>query len=155
MTRKPNKNQKGIFTKGMTFRIIYQGIMIGLISLAAFVIGLSTKTPDTEYKIKVGQTMAFMVLAFAELVHVFNIRNNKESLFKSNPFNNSKLILAICISTILMAAVLLIPALRNVFHLVLLPADKLLETFLLIISPLFIVELMKLLRINTTKDENL
>ena len=154
MTRKPNKNQKGIFTKGMTFRIIYQGIMIGLISLAAFVIGLSTNTNDVEYKIKVGQTMAFLVLAFAELVHVFNIRNNKESILKSNPFNNSKLILAILLSTILMASVLLIPALRNVFHLVLLPADKLLETIILIISPLFIVELMKLLKLNTTKDEN-
>ena len=154
MTRKPNKNQKGIFTKGMTFRIIYQGIMIGLISLAAFIIGLSTKTTDIEYKIKVGQTMAFLVLAFAELVHVFNIRNNKESIFKSNPFNNSKLILAILVSTILMASVLLIPVLRNIFHLVLLPADKLLETIILIISPLFIVELMKLLKINTTKDDN-
>ena len=155
MTRKPNKNQKGIFTKGMTFRIIYQGIMIGLISLIAFIIGLSTKTPDVEYKIKVGQTMAFLVLAFAELVHVFNIRNNKESLFKTNPFNNSKLLLAIMVSIMLMLAVVLIPALRNIFHLVLLPADKLLETFILILTPLVIVELMKLLKINTTKDENL
>ena len=40
MQRKPLKNSKnGIFTKGMTWRIIYQGIMIGLITLGAFVIG--------------------------------------------------------------------------------------------------------------------
>ena len=155
MERKPNKNQKSIFTKGMSFRIIYQGIMIGLITLIAFIIGLSTDTQDNAYKIEVAQTMAFSVLAFAELVHIFNIRNNKESLFKTNPFNNSKLLLAIFISAILMFSVLFIPVLRNIFHLTLLPMDKLLETIILIISPIVIVEFMKLLKINTTKDENL
>ena len=155
MERKPNKNQKSIFTKGMSFRIIYQGIMIGLITLIAFIIGLSTDTQDNAYKIEVAQTMAFSVLAFAELVHVFNIRNNKESIFKTNPFNNSKLLLAIFISAILMLSVLFIPVLRSIFHLTLLPIDKLLETILLILSPVVIVELMKLFKINTTKDENL
>ncbi|MBR3720725.1 MAG: calcium-translocating P-type ATPase, PMCA-type [Clostridia bacterium] len=154
MSRKPNKNQNGIFTSGMTFRIIYQGVLIGLITLAAFVIGLSTKTDDIEYKIKVGQTMAFAVLAFAELVHVFNIRNNKESIFKSNPFNNSKLLLAISISALLMFAVLLVPALREIFHLILLPVDKLFETIILVLVPIVVVEIMKFLRINSTKDEN-
>ena len=154
MSRKPNKNQKGIFTSGMTFRIIYQGALIGLITLAAFVVGLSTKTDDIEYKIKVGQTMAFAVLAFAELVHVFNIRNNKESIFKSNPFNNSKLLLAISISALLMFAVLLVPALREIFHLVLLPVDKLFETIILVLAPIVVVEIMKLLKLNSTKDEN-
>ena len=42
MTRKPLKPGKGIFTKGMTWRIVYQGIMIGLLTLAAFCIGLAT-----------------------------------------------------------------------------------------------------------------
>ena len=138
----------------MTFRIIYQGALIGLITLAAFVVGLSTKTDDIEYKIKVGQTMAFAVLAFAELVHVFNIRNNKESIFKSNPFNNSKLLLAISISALLMFAVLLVPALREIFHLVLLPVDKLFETIILVLVPIVVVEIMKLLKLNSTKDEN-
>ena len=40
MKRKPVKPGKGIFTKGMTIRIIYQGIMIGTITLIAFCIGL-------------------------------------------------------------------------------------------------------------------
>ena len=43
---------------------------------------------------EVGQTMAFIVLALSELTHVFNIRNNKKSIFKTNIFNNSKLILS-------------------------------------------------------------
>ena len=42
MQRKPIKPGKGIFTKGMTWRVVYQGIMIGGLTLAAFMIGLAT-----------------------------------------------------------------------------------------------------------------
>ena len=82
MNRKPTKPGKGVFTKGMTWRVIYQGIMIGLLTLAAFMIGLGTTTEPIdgltldESKIEVGQTMAFVTLALSELVHVFNVRNN-------------------------------------------------------------------------------
>ena len=153
MKRKPLKNKKGIFTKGMTFRIVYQGIMIGLITLIAFVLGLATKGVSVPEKIEIGETMAFTVLALSELVHVFNIRNNKESVFKTNPFNNGKLLLAILVSAALMISVLVVPALRNVFSIAILPKSKLIETIILVFSPLVVVEIFKLLKINTTKDE--
>lgn len=147
MKRKPIKNSKGIFSKGMTWRILYQGIWIGLITLIAFVLGLSTEG-SSEYKIMVGQTMAFSVLALSELVHVFNVRNNQESIFKTNPFNNGKLILAIAVSASLMLVVLFIPALREIFDLAVLPMDKLVETICLIFSPLLVVEIFKALKVN-------
>jgi len=153
MKKKPMKNKKGIFSKGMTWRIIYQGIMVGLLTLTAFILGLSTEGVSVPEKIAIGETMAFIVLALSELVHVFNIRNNKESIFKSNPFNNGKLILAITVAATLMITVLLVPQLRDVFGIVELPKDKLLETVALIFAPLVIVEIFKLLKINTTKDE--
>ena len=153
MKRKPLKNNKGIFTKGMTWRIIYQGIMIGLITLIAFVLGLATEGVTPEEKVAIGETMAFTVLALSELVHVFNIRNSKESIFKTNPFNNGKLILAILVSATLMIMVLVVPALRNVFGIAVLPVHKLEETIALVISPLVIVEIFKFFKINSTKDE--
>ena len=153
MKRKPLKNTKGIFTKGMTWRIIYQGIMIGLLTLAAFVLGLATEGVSPEQKVAIGETMAFTVLALSELVHVFNIRNNKESIFKTNPFNNGKLILAIIVSAALMLVVLFVPELQNVFGIEALPIDKIEETIALVFAPLVIVEIFKLLKINTTKDE--
>lgn len=79
----------------MTFRVVYQGIMIGVITLIAFIIGLATPENELpvvqvteangivrtlsaeEVKVEIGQAMAFTVLALSELVHVFNIRNNK------------------------------------------------------------------------------
>ena len=153
MKKKPLKNNKGIFTKGMTWRIVYQGIMIGLLTLAAFVLGLATEGVAPEEKVAIGETMAFTVLALSELVHVFNIRNNKESIFKTNPFNNGKLILAIVVSAALMIMVLVVPALREVFGIAVLPIHKLEETIALVISPLIIVEIFKFFKINTTKDE--
>ena len=153
MKRKPVKPGKGIFTKGMTIRIIYQGIMIGTITLIAFCIGLGTPGIEEHMRIKVGQTMAFCVLALSQLVHVFNIRNNKESIFKTGILNNSKLILAIVASAALMFIILLVEPLRNVFNIVALPIENILEVILLVFSPILIVEIFKLLKINTTKDE--
>ena len=148
MKKKPKKS-KGIFTKGMTWRVVYQGIMIGLITLAAFIIGLSTPgVDDPNMKIKIGQTMAFCVLALSELVHVFNVRDNKKSLFKTKVFNNSKLILAILASAALMFVILLVPGLREIFSIVALPAQNILEVVILVFAPILIVEIFKLLKIN-------
>ena len=159
MNRKPNKPGKGVFTKGMTWRIVYQGVMIGLLTLGAFMIGLATTTEPIdgltldESKIEVGQTMAFVTLAFSELVHVFNVRNNKKSIFKTKVFNNSKLIWAVLGSAVLMGIILAVPALRTIFSIPALPTENILELIGLVISPLIIVELFKLFRINSFKDE--
>ena len=147
MKRKPIKNSKGIFNKGMTWRILYQGVWVGLITLIAFILGLSSSGTE-EYKIAVGQTMAFSVLALSELVHVFNVRNNQVSIFKTNPFNNGKLILAELVSAGLMFVVLFVPSLRGIFSLEVLPADKFFETVCLIVSPIVVVEIFKKLKIN-------
>ena len=181
MNRKPLNSKQGIFTKGMSFRVIYQGIMIGLLTLVAFIIGLST--PDSEIptmikyegkvevvseiqdlnyvlanggkyitqeeaKVKIAQAMAFTVLALSELVHVFNIRNNKESIFKTGILQNSKLILAIGISALLMLIILFIPELRHIFGIPILPKQNIVEIIILVFSPIVIVELFKLFKIN-------
>ena len=159
MKRKPAKPGKGVFTKGMTWRVIYQGAMIGLLTLAAFMIGLATTnlpidglTLD-ESKIEVGQTMAFVTLALSELVHVFNVRDNKKSLFKTKVFNNTKLIGAILASAALMIVILAVPALRTIFSIPILPTENIIELIALIFAPVVIVELFKLFKINTAKDE--
>lgn len=159
MTRKPAKPGKGIFTKTMTWRIIYQGIMIGLLTLAAYAIGLATTNEPIngltleQSKIEVGQTMAFVTLALSELVHVFNVRDNKKSIFKTKVFNNKKLVWAIIASAALMFVILLIEPLRNIFSIPILPTQNILELVCLIFAPIVIVEIFKLLKINTIKDE--
>ena len=155
MDRKPLKPSSGIFTKNMTIRIIYQGLMVGIITTIAFCIGLSTNTAIEgltldETKIEVGQTMAFAALAFSELVHVFNIRNNNKSIFKTKVFNNSTLLLAVGVSAALMFVILLIPGLREIFSIVQLPMENIIELIALIFSPILIVEIVKIF----FKDKN-
>ena len=166
MERKPIKSGKSIFTRGMSWRIVYQGFMIGLITLVAFLIGLATPVEELpevyhngmlltneEVRVEIGQTMAFTVLALSELVHVFNIRNNKKSIFKTHPFSNKMLLLAIFVSAMLMLVILFVPALRNIFSIPVLPVQNILETAVLVILPIIIVEIFKFLKINTSKDE--
>ena len=152
MNRKPMKAKKGIFTKSMAWRIIYQGAMIGIITLTAFCIGLNTKGAEEHVRIQIGQTMAFSVLALSQLVHVYNIRDNKKSIFKTGIFNNSKLILATLGSALLMFVILLVPTLRGVFGIVELPVENILEVVLLVFAPILIVELFKLFKINGKED---
>ena len=163
MDRKPNKN-KSVFTKGMVWRIAYQGILIGLITIIAFIVGLATPDENLpviegltneEIKVEIGQTMAFCVLAFSQLVHVFNVRDNKTSIFKTGIFSNKQLILAVLTSAALMFIILLIPALRHIFSIPVLPVGNVLEIVILSLMPLIIVELFKLIKINTSKSENL
>ncbi len=156
MNRKPAKPNQGVFTKGMTIRIIYQGTMIGLLTLIAFMIGLATtKTPIQgltldQSKIEVGQTMAFATLALSELVHVFNVRDNHKSIFKTKIFNNSKLILAVVASAILMLVILGVPFLREIFSIPILPTANIVELICLIFAPILIVEIVKMCHRNAS-----
>lgn len=159
MKRKPLKPSKGVFTKGMTYRVVYQGIMVGLLTLAAFIIGMATtKTPIGELtldesKVEVGQTMAFITLSVGELAHVFNVRNNKKTIFSKELFNNKKLLINTGISLALVLIILFIPALRHIFSIPLLPKDNIIELIILVLMPIVIVEIFKMLKINTFKDE--
>ena len=154
MKRKPVKPGKSVFTKGMTWRILYQGTMIGILTLVAFMIGLATTNSPIngltldKSKIEVGQTMAFITLAISELVHVFNVRNNKKSIFATGIFDNKKLLGAIAISLALVLVILLVPGLRTIFSIPILPKDNILELVLLCLAPIAIVEIFKLFRIN-------
>ena len=153
MNRKPNAAGKSIFTKGMVWRIVYQGVMIGVLTLIAYCIGLSTPNQSEEMRLEIAQTMSFIVLAFSELVHVFNIRNNKVSIFKTGIGGNKYLIYATIVSSLLMFVILFVPALRDIFSIVELPMENLLEVIILVFAPIVIVELFKLFKINTSKDE--
>ncbi|MCW1735929.1 calcium-translocating P-type ATPase, PMCA-type [Anaerorudis cellulosivorans] len=147
MKRKPRDPQKGIFSRGMVWRIIYQGTTIGLISLAAYLIGFNDGGQP------LGQTMAFAVLGFAQLIHVRNLHSNKISCFKISPLLNKPLIGAIVVSAAFMALILLIPPVMNIFGTVVMDGMHWTYVLLLSLVPVVVVELMKLLKLNSSKDE--
>ena len=151
MNRKAKKTTT-IFSKGMIWRIIYQGIMVGTLTLLSFSIGCNFKYHSTEH-ITTAQTMAFAVLAFSQLVHSFNIRSSKLSIFKVKFNTNKTLIGAVLVSALLMFTVLEVPFLQEIFRITSLNTTQWLTVIGLSFAPMLIVEIFKLLKINTIKDE--
>lgn len=147
MTRHPRDPKRGFFTRGMTWRIFYQGMTIGLISLAAYRIGFNDGGQQ------LGQTMAFAVLAFSQLLHVRNLHSNRRSSFRTSPMSNKALVLAILASAVLMLIVLFLPAIRDIFKIVEMDGVHWLYVVGLSFVPIVVVEAVKLLGINHTRDE--
>ncbi len=147
MTRRPRDPKQGFFTKGMTWRIFYQGMTIGLISLVAYLVGFHDGGQQ------LGQTMAFAVLAFSQLIHVRNLHSNKRSSFRTSLLSNKMLVLAILASAALMLIVLFVPPVRDIFKLEVMDRTHWLYVIGLSFVPIVVVEIVKLLKINHTKEE--
>ncbi|WP_100373261.1 calcium-translocating P-type ATPase, SERCA-type [Bacillus sp. FJAT-45037] len=111
MKRAPRNPREGVFARGLTWKIISRGFMIGVVTLAAFWITLQAN-PDELIR---AQTVAFVTLVMAQLIHVFDCRS-EYSVYHRNPFENRYLVGAVFISVLLMMAVIYYPPLQPVFH---------------------------------------
>lgn len=111
MKRKPRSPNEGVFARGLTWKIVSRGFMIGLVTLAAFWFVYQEHDADLTR----AQTVAFLTLVMAQLIHVFDCRS-EYSVYHRNPFENKYLVVAVLISTLLMLAVIYIPSLQPVFH---------------------------------------
>lgn len=122
MKRKPRDPREGVFARGLGWKIISRGILIGLATLIAFVVVYNSQPNDLAY----AQTVAFATLVLAQLIHVFDCRS-EHSIFSRNPFENMYLVWAVISSVILMLIVIYYPPLQPVFHTVsIVPRDWLL-----------------------------
>ncbi len=135
MCRKPIPANKSILGGSFLARIILQGVMIGGLTLAAFLIGMRTS-------VEVAQTMTFAVLAFAQITHSLNVRSERHSAFRTM-FNNRMLLGALAIVIVMMLAVIEIPHLHDVFHLAPLSAAHWWWVAGLSLAPLLIIEIVK------------
>ena len=83
MQRKPRDAKDGIFAQGLLWDVIFQGTIVGLITLAAFFIGHYMEFGSWEIgNSDHGITMAFLALSMTEIFHSFNMRSRDGSIFK-------------------------------------------------------------------------
>jgi Ca2+-transporting ATPase len=146
MKRKPRRPGSSFFTPEIIFRILYQGLMIAGLTLAAYILGRTAG-------LAAGRTMAFLVLGLSQLTHAFNIRSSRLSIFSRLQAPNYYLFAGTGFSALLMAALVFIPPLKDVFQLTDLTAGQWAWVFLLTILPLFIVETMKFFGLNTARKQ--
>ena len=136
MERRPKPRSEGIFAHGLGIRIVLQGAMFAVLTLIGFHLGFSATGLRSG-----GQTMAFLVLAFSQIVQAYNMRS-EHSLFRIGMFGNHRLNLAAGASVALMALVLFTP-LSIPFEFVYLPAHLYLEGLGLAFIPLVVMEFSK------------
>ncbi|MBM7647189.1 Ca2+-transporting ATPase [Bacillus ectoiniformans] len=111
MKRNPRHPKEGVFARGLGWKIISRGFLIGIVTLIAFIISYKQHPGDLAY----AQTVAFATLVTAQLIHVFDCRSER-SVLARNPFGNLYLIAAVISSFVLMVGVIYIPALQPIFH---------------------------------------
>ncbi len=115
MQRKPRSSKDGIFSGGVGIDVAYQGVMVTIVTLAAFYIGHYMESGRWEFvNSPDGMTMAFLTMSMAEIFHSFNMRSQRGSIFRMNT-QNIVLIGAALISFVLTTAVIYVPFLSNIF----------------------------------------
>ena len=115
MERPPRKATDGIFAGGLGADVLYQGLMVSALTLAAYFIGHFMESGVWEIaQSPDGMTMAFLTMSLAEIFHSFNMRSQRGSVFKLRT-HNVVLWGAMLGSLVLSTAVLYVPFLANAF----------------------------------------
>ncbi|MBH8585582.1 calcium-translocating P-type ATPase, SERCA-type [Thermoactinomyces sp. CICC 24226] len=111
MQRPPRDSRESIFARGVGWKIVTRGLLIGFCSLAAFWISY-VETPENLVR---AQTVAFATLVLSQLIYVFDCRS-QGTIFQRTPLDNPMLVLAVLSSAVLLLGVIYYPPLGPVFH---------------------------------------
>ena len=111
MRQMPRAKNESIFARGLVEKIVVRGTLIGLCTLLAFMVGRYYRM-DLE----TCRTLALCTLVMSQLIHVFECRSERHSIFEIKLFTNMWLVGAVLVSIILICLVLYVPFLREIFH---------------------------------------
>ncbi len=119
MKRSPRRPEARLLDGGRLLAIGAEGLMLSAIALGAFAYSLYALHQDVEQ----ARTVAFTVLVIVQLVHAFNCRSERWSLFQVGVDTNRPLLLAVILSFGIQAAVLTIPVAAPIFKVAPLPIE--------------------------------
>lgn len=140
MRRLPLDPKAGIMTRSFTAGALFRGLMIAGLSLVAYFVGAQS-SPD------IAMTMTFAVVALSQLSILLCVRAGKNHVFHKL-FTNAYLWMAIAFVLVLMLAVLLVPTLQSIFHVVPLSTQNWWCVAGLSLVPMLVIEIGKLLKLD-------
>ena len=117
MDRPPRKASDGIFAGGLGVDIAYQGVLIAVITLASYIIGHCMEAGYFAWPHGIsddGMTMAFLTMNMCEILHSFNMRSQRRSIFTLHG-HNKLLWVAMLAALALTTIVLEVPAIAAAF----------------------------------------
>ncbi len=121
MNRPPRNSKDGIFSGGLGLDVIYQGVLVTVITLIAYLIGASMEfggnffqTLRTVGESGHGMTMAFLAMSMCEIFHSFNLRSQRKSIFSLKGQN--KILWAAMLGSLLLTTLVIeVPFLATAF----------------------------------------
>jgi len=137
MRRKPRDAKQSFFSEGMTFNLVFFGVVMSALTLIAYYLGAVAGGSPLA-----GETMAFLTLGLVQLFHVFNIRSSAKSVLHRF-FENKWMHLSFVFSALLQTAVVWVKPLNAFFGVAPLNGEQWLYTLLLSFSVIPISEIVK------------
>lgn len=119
MQRPPRGTGESIFSRGLLSLILIRGALIGITTLSVFS-AVMAFTPDE----RTARTAAFVTLVVTQLVHVFECKSERRSIFEIPLLDNIPLILSVACSLLMLLGVVYIPHLQGIFKTVALSGDE-------------------------------
>lgn len=145
MQKKPRNALESLFSKAFTIRLIWQGIMVGALTLGAYWLG-EYVLGDPLTADATANTMAFATLTLSQLFHAFDVRSEDQSIFQIGFFSNKAMNEAFLIGLAMQMSVLCLPPLQSVFSVVFLRPVEWLVVMCLAVTPILLCEIEKLIR---------
>ena len=143
MKRPPRRSEDGIFAGGMGADIFIQGTAISILTLASYFIGHFMETGVWEIaESPDGITMAFLTMSLIEMFHAFNMRSQRNSVFRSGK-SNKWLWGSLLLSLVLTITVIYIPFLADAFAFQEISLVEFTVAVLLAVAVIPIVEVIK------------
>ncbi len=166
MKHKPRNPKESFFARGAGIRSILGGVLIGILTLAAFYFGLwehgysfsnistSMGSEEFNYALSYARTMAFVVLAASQLFYSLSMRSATKSIFQVGLFKNKYLIGSIIFGLFLQLVVISVPTFAKAFDVQFLSLSDWGLVFVFALIPLFINEIIKIfMRMAEQKNE--
>ncbi len=121
MRRPPRDSKDGIFSGGLGFDVIYQGILVTIITIVAYLIGAMMDPKVGSFaalraagESGHGMTMAFLAMSMCEIFHSFNLRSQRKSIFSLR--NHNKILWAAMLGSLLLTTLVIeVPFIANAF----------------------------------------
>ena len=154
MDQPPIPKNEGIFARGLLQKIAINAGVFTIVTLFGYYLGsyVDTISPWVDASQHVGQTVAFLILAFSSILHVFNVLSI-QSIFKVNLATNKALVEMALLALAITTAVALLPFTQELFGLVHISLNHWFLVGILSIVPIAVNLLIKFHRLPESEEE--
>ena len=111
MMQQPREKGESIFARGLWSKIVIRGCLIGICTLLSFMTGRLY-----GMDLATCRTLALITLVMSQLLHVFECRSERHSIFEIKIFTNPYLVGAVLFSMAMVCSILYVPFLADVFN---------------------------------------